>query len=154
MKKRKSGIVHIILSSVYVAFWVFCFVYMITERINYDPDGFDFSAFVNLLVFISVAGLVDALIVLFSVISYYSKKHGRSVFQKRAALYAFSSSVSLILSVIFFLNIFNIRLRNIEIAAFILWGLAIVLFILCFICLVNISIERSDKNKPEENHEQ
>lgn len=154
MAKEKKGIVLKILSSVYFAFWVFCFVYMIIEKMRPAPATYvDLSGFVYLLIFIGGACLIDALIVLISVFSYYSKKRGNSPSQKKAALCAFLSSVFLVISVIFYFNVFRIQLQNVEIIGFLFFGLAVVSFIICFIYLVRTSIERSD-NKPEEIYEQ
>ncbi len=153
MAKEKKGVVLKILSSVYIAFWAYFFVWFIIDTINYKPDYIDLSVFAYLLTFIAGAGLIDALIVLISVFSYYSKKRGNSPSQKKAALCAFLSSVFLVISVIFYFNVFRIQLQNVEIIAFLFFGLAVVSFIICFIYLVRTSIERSD-NKPEEIYEQ
>ena len=153
MAKEKKGVVLKILSSVYIAFWAYFFVWFIIDTINYKPDYIDLSVFAYLLTFIAGAGLIDALIVLISVFSYYSKKRGNSPSQKKAALCAFLSSVFLVISVIFYFNVFRIQLQNVETIAFLFFGLAVVSFIICFIYLVRTSIERSD-NKPEEIYEQ
>ena len=153
MAKEKKGVVLKILSSVYIAFWAYFFVWFIIDTINYKPDYIDLSVFAYLLTFIAGAGLIDALIVLLSVFSYYSKKHGHSKNQKKAAWLAFISSVFLVISVIFYFNVFRIQLQNVETIAFLFFGLAVVSFIICFIYLVRTSIERSD-NKPEEIYEQ
>ena len=95
MAKEKKGVVLKILSSVYIAFWAYFFVWFIIDTINYKPDYIDLSVFAYLLTFIAGAGLIDALIVLISVFSYYSKKRDNSPSQKKAALCAFLSSVFL-----------------------------------------------------------
>ena len=153
MAKEKKGVVLKILSSVYIAFWAYFFVWFIIDTINYKPDYIDLSVFAYLLTFIAGAGLIDALIVLISVFSYYSKKRDNSPSQKKAALCAFLSSVFLVISVIFYFNVFRIQLQNVEIIGFLFFGLAVVSFIICFIYLVRTSIERSD-NKPEDIYEQ
>ena len=153
MAKEKKGVVLKILSSVYIAFWAYFFVWFIIDTINYKPDYIDLSVFAYLLTFIAGAGLIDALIVLISVFSYYSKKRDNSPSQKKAALCAFLSSVFLVISVIFYFNVFRIQLQNVETIAFLFFGLALVSFIICFIYLVRTSIERSD-NKPEDIYEQ